>query len=67
MLKKKTKTKADESLPPVQPVEKSEKKEKSSEVENLPSVEWGERLASGKAIARGGKEVGHVPGASPAR
>lgn len=38
--------------------------EAEKKVEELPSVEWGERLNSGKAIARGGKTTGHVPGAS---
>lgn len=28
-----------------------------------PSEEWGERLATGRAIARGGKKSGAVPGA----
>jgi hypothetical protein len=40
--------------------------EAEKKVEELPSVEWGERLGSGKAIARGGKKAGFVPGASPA-
>ncbi len=40
--------------------------EAEKKLEELPSVEWGERLNSGKAIARGGKTTGHVPGASPA-
>lgn len=29
-----------------------------------PSEEWGDRIATGRAIARGGKNTGHVPGAS---
>lgn len=33
--------------------------------EQEPAVERGERIASGKAIARGGKEAGFVPGAQP--
>jgi hypothetical protein len=32
-----------------------------------PAQEWGERLDTGKAIARGGKEQNHIPGAEPAR
>jgi hypothetical protein len=40
--------------------------EEEKKVEELPSVEWGERLGSGKAIARGGRKAGYVPGASPA-
>ena len=36
-------------------------------VDELPSVEWGDRINSGKSIARGGKEDGFVPGAMPAR
>jgi hypothetical protein len=38
--------------------------EAEKKVEELPSVEWGERLNSGKAIARGGKKTGFVPGAT---
>jgi hypothetical protein len=34
------------------------------EVEHYFAVEWGERLESSKAIARGGKSNGYVPGAS---
>jgi hypothetical protein len=34
------------------------------EVEQDANIERGERLDSGKTIARGGKETGHVPGAS---
>ncbi len=37
------------------------------QVEDLPSVEWGDRLNSGKTIARGGKDDGFVPGAMPAK
>lgn len=33
--------------------------------EEDPSVEWGERLSSSKAIARGGKNTGQVNGATP--
>jgi hypothetical protein len=33
-------------------------------VEKEPAVEWGERIDTGKTIARGGKEAGHVPGAT---
>ena len=47
------------SLPMTTTQHEAEKK-----VEELPSVEWGERLNSGKTIARGGKTTGHVPGAS---
>ncbi|MCI0701716.1 MAG: hypothetical protein L0241_11590 [Planctomycetia bacterium] len=35
------------------------------EPETTPAQERGERLDTGKAIARGGKEEGHVPGAEP--
>jgi len=31
--------------------------------ENEPAVERGERIATGKAIARGGRKTGFVPGA----
>lgn len=30
-----------------------------------PAEEWGERLDTGKRIARGGKDRGRVPGANP--
>jgi hypothetical protein len=33
-------------------------------VERDPAVEWGERIATSKDIARGGKKQGFVPGAS---
>jgi hypothetical protein len=33
-------------------------------VEADPAVERGERIDTGKTIARGGKESGHVPGAT---
>jgi hypothetical protein len=33
-------------------------------VEEDPAVERGERIDTGKTIARGGKEAGRVPGAS---
>jgi hypothetical protein len=33
--------------------------------ETTPAQERGERLDTGKAIARGGKTEGHVPGADP--
>lgn len=37
---------------------------KNSEREQTQAVEeWGERVATGRSIARGGKETGHVPGA----
>jgi hypothetical protein len=35
-------------------------------VEQDPAVERGERIRTGKTIARGGKTSGHVPGASEA-
>ena len=33
--------------------------------ENDPAIERGERIATGKSIARGGKANGFVPGAAP--
>ena len=36
-------------------------------VEEEPAVERGERIATGKAIARGGKSTGQVPGATETR
>ncbi|MDB5308681.1 MAG: hypothetical protein JWO38_2883 [Gemmataceae bacterium] len=35
----------------------------TGEQETTPAEEWGERLDTGKRIARGGKEHGPVPGA----
>jgi hypothetical protein len=32
--------------------------------ETTPAQEWGERIATGKAIARGGQKSGFVPGAT---
>lgn len=34
-------------------------------VEDVPAVDRGERIATGKGIARGGKDSGFVPGADP--
>ncbi len=39
----------------------------TEKTERDPAVERGERLQSGKDIARGGKERGPVPGASPSK
>ena len=36
-------------------------------VDELPTVEWGDRINSGKSIARGGKDSGFVPGAMPSK
>lgn len=36
---------------------------RTDEPETQPAEEWGERLDTGKTIARGGKEHGRVPGA----
>ena len=33
--------------------------------EQEPAIERGERIATGKAIARGGRDSGFVPGAQP--
>lgn len=35
------------------------------EQDTTPAEERGERIDTGKTIARGGKEGGHVPGAEP--
>lgn len=35
--------------------------------ETTRAQEWGERTDHGKAIARGGKDGGHVPGAEPGK
>jgi hypothetical protein len=37
----------------------------TDEPETTPAQEHGERLDTGKAIARGGKQDGDVPGAEP--
>ncbi|QDU23179.1 hypothetical protein [Urbifossiella limnaea] len=36
------------------------------EQETTPAQERGERYDQAKAVARGGKDAGHVPGAEPA-
>jgi len=54
------------SRTPTQPAPKQADVE-HKQVDELPSVEWGDRINSGKSIARGGKENGFVPGAMPAR
>lgn len=41
--------------------------EENNQLEQLLNVEWGERIDSGKAIARGGKDAGYVPGATPSK
>jgi hypothetical protein len=43
-----------------QPGPKTEKLPEKSQ----PAQEWGERIETGKMIARGGKSTGHVPGAT---
>lgn len=40
------------------------KRQEKAEEETTPDQERGERIATGKAIARGGKRSGHVPGAT---
>jgi len=37
------------------------------EQETTPAQERGERYDQAKAVARGGKETGHVPGAEPGK
>ena len=39
--------------------------EEQTSPEEEPAVERGERIATGKAIARGGGKTGFVPGAQP--
>jgi len=41
----------------------SQPKSKSEREKTQPAEEWGERVATGRAIARGGKKEGAVPGA----
>lgn len=47
--------------------EQKEADQERTTPENEPAVERGERIATGKAIARGGKSTGFVPGAVPDR
>lgn len=62
--------------PPEKPVPADEQKKtgghapprgKAQTPETTPAEERGERLETGKAIARGGKTTGHVPGAMPSK
>jgi hypothetical protein len=41
-----------------------EQRTENPPIEEEPAVERGERIDTGKTIARGGKETGHVPGAT---
>lgn len=59
--------KSREKLPSGTPLEPRQIDHEQKHVEEMPSVEWGDRIDSGKIIARGGKETGFVPGAMPAR
>lgn len=52
----------DDSQANMQPAERQQAEDDS--VEDEPAVERGERIDTGKAIARGGKETGKVPGAT---
>jgi hypothetical protein len=49
---------------PVQPADPHGPRTADHPVEEDPAVERGERIDTGKTIARGGKETGHVPGAT---
>jgi len=42
---------------------KKETEEKQADAETSDAAEYGERIETGKAIHRGGKDHGHVPGA----
>ena len=46
------------------PSRRKPKRVTQQEVETTPAQEWGERIATGKTIARGGKTTGDVPGAT---
>lgn len=46
-------------------VSEPEKKEGVHDPETTPAEERGERIDTGKSIARGGREKGEVPGAEP--
>jgi hypothetical protein len=48
-----------------QPPDASGDRSGIDEQETTPAEERGERLDTGKTIARGGKQAGHVPGAEP--
>lgn len=56
---------SDEKKPDTQPTP-GHHRAGEREPETTPDQERGERLDTGKAIARGGKEEGSVPGAEPA-
>lgn len=45
--------------------EKVAEQNEQTSPENDPAVDRGERIATGKSIARGGKSSGTVPGATP--
>lgn len=51
--------------PPERPDEPADGRSRVDHPDTTPAEERGERLDTGKAIARGGKEAGHVPGAEP--
>ena len=55
-----------ESQPERRELERASQPTPSQQVksENDPAVERGERILTGKTISRGGKEKGHVPGAT---
>jgi hypothetical protein len=46
------------------PPRQKPKRVTKQDVETTPAQEWGERIATGKTIARGGKTTGDVPGAT---
>lgn len=47
------------------PEQRQRESDRAEEPKPTPAEERGERLDTGKAIARGGKESGPVPGAEP--
>lgn len=54
-----------QSEPPLSPDRNPKAQEKLADTE--PAQEWGTRLDQGRAIHRGGKTDGHVPGATEQR
>jgi hypothetical protein len=59
--KREKRRQAQRSTPPSGPPEKATG---DHPLEEHPAVERGERIDTGKTIARGGKATGHVPGAT---
>ena len=57
--------KRDPNQPQNQPRDPADDQPGVHEPQTTPAQERGERIDTGKSIARGGKDEGHVPGADP--